>query len=84
MSPQTRWHLLDSLFSEAVGMDAHSRAGFLDEHCGSDPELRKDLESLLRSADEAGEFLDRPILDAVKAVVDEPDPTLAPATRIAQ
>ena len=89
MAPKTRWQLLDGLFSEAVGMNASDRAKFLDLQCGSDLQLRDEVESLLRSADLAPEFLDRPILDrpildAVRQVAEEPLATLAPGTRVAQ
>src|SRR5215472_3135765 len=84
MVPNARWQLVDALFSEAVGLDPKDRARFLDEHCGSDPELRAEVESLLRSADLAPEFLDRPILDAVRKVAEEPQSTLVAGTRIGQ
>lgn len=84
MVPNARWRMLDGLFAEAVGLGAKDRASFLDEHCGSDLELRAELESLLRSADTAPEFLDRPILDAVRKVAEQPGPTLRPGERVAQ
>src|SRR5579862_570492 len=84
MVPNARWRMLDSLFAEAVELDAKRRAAFLDEHCGSDLELRAELESLLRSADTAPEFLDRPIMDAVRRVAEQPSPTLRPGGRVAQ
>ena len=90
MTPNARWQLLDGLFSEAVGLDPKDRPRFLDEHCDGDPELRAEVESLLRSADLAPEFLDRPILDAVRKVAEQPQPpeqpqfALSPGTRIAQ
>jgi serine/threonine protein kinase len=84
MAPNARWQLLEGLFAEAVGMEPADRARFLDEHCGSDPQLREEVESLLRSADMAPEFLDRPILDAVKKIADEPAATLSPGMTLAQ
>lgn len=84
MVPNARWQLLEGLFADAVGMDPKDRARFLDEHCGSDPQLREEVESLLRSADMAPEFLDRPILDAVKKIAEEPSATLSPGVTLAQ
>lgn len=84
MVPNARWQLLEGLFSEAAGLDPMDRAAFLDEHCGSDADLRAEVESLLRSANEAPEFLDRPILDAVKKIAEEQASVLSPGTRVAQ
>jgi len=84
MLPNARWQLLEGLFSEASEMDPKERSAFLDEHCGTDAELRAELESLLQSADQAPEFLDRPILDAVRRVAREPHSTLSPGARVGQ
>jgi len=84
MIPKTRWQLVDELFSEAVGLDAEARATLLAERCGSDAELRAEVESLLRSADSAPEFLDRPILNAVREFAQEPAPALAAGAHFAQ
>src|SRR5215469_5467512 len=84
MLPNARWQLVDALFSEAVGLDPADRGRFLDEHCGSDHELRAEVESLLRSADLAPEFLDQPILDAIRKVAEEAQAALIPGTRIGQ
>ncbi len=83
MVPNARWQQVESLFMEAVELAPHDRAAFLDEHCEGDPELRAEIESLVQSADMAPEFLDRPILDSVKKIAEEPPSTLSPHTRIA-
>ena len=52
---------LDSLFEAAVEMkSAAERAAFLDQSCGDDLELRKQLELLLTSDEQAGSFLNQP------------------------
>lgn len=52
---------LEVIFSEALGKSAPSeRAAFLDQACGSDLELRKQVELLLESADAAGSFMAPP------------------------
>jgi serine/threonine protein kinase/tetratricopeptide (TPR) repeat protein len=85
MVPDARWQQVEGLFLAAVELAPSERAAFLDEHCDGDPELRAEIESLVRSADLAPEFLDRPILDSVKKVAAEDAPsTLAPHTRIAE
>ena len=59
---------LDSLFEAALEIEsAQERAAFLDQSCGHDAELRREVERLLTSDQQAGSFLDKPpvVLDAV-------------------
>jgi serine/threonine protein kinase/TolB-like protein len=84
MVPNARWQQVEGLFLAAVELAPNDRAAFLDEHCDGDPELRAEIESLVQSADMAPEFLDRPILDSVKKIAEEPPSTLAPHTRVAE
>ncbi len=59
---------LDSLFEAALEIEsAQERAAFLDQSCGHDTELRREVERLLTSDQQAGSFLDKPpvVLDAV-------------------
>jgi len=58
------------LFARALDLDAKERTRFLDEACGSDDALRREVESLLESHDGAGGFLQSPVLpvDAVSAL----------------
>ncbi len=84
MVPNARWQQVEGLFLAAVELPPSDRAAFLDEHCDGDPELRAEIESLVQSADMAPEFLDRPILDSVKKIAEEPPSTLAPHTRVAE
>jgi serine/threonine protein kinase/TolB-like protein len=84
MVPNARWQQVEGLFLAAVELPPGDRAAFLDEHCEGDPELRAEIESLVQSADMAPEFLDRPILDSVKKIAEEPPSTLAAHTRVAE
>ncbi len=83
MIPKTRWQQVEELFLEAVELDVSSRAAFLDQHCRDDAELRAEIESLIRSSDSAPYFLDQPILDGIKKLVEEPAHSLEPGSRIA-
>ena len=52
---------LDSLFEAAAKIEsADQRAAYLDESCGDNLELRKQVEQLLQSDKQAGSFLDKP------------------------
>jgi eukaryotic-like serine/threonine-protein kinase len=59
-----RWAQIDRLLDEALELEATARADFLAAACGTDAELRRELESLLAAHDQAEGFLKRPALDA--------------------
>lgn len=56
MTPERR-RRTESLFLDAVDLPIDDRTRFLEESCGDDSEIRREVESLLRH-DGAGEFLD--------------------------
>jgi serine/threonine-protein kinase len=66
-SPE-RWRLVEELFHRAAEADPTDRPRLLDELCAADPELRRELESLLASADTTLEFLRRPVEQAAAAI----------------
>jgi hypothetical protein len=49
--------------------DEAARVAFLDEACAGDESLRREVESLLESNDEAGEFLSSSALDVAAKVL---------------
>jgi serine/threonine protein kinase len=59
-----RWQLLKEIFDAALDKDASERHAFLDEACRSDPELRKEVEALLKSHGNDS-FLEKPAYAAV-------------------
>ncbi|MBL8819680.1 MAG: protein kinase [Planctomyces sp.] len=69
---------LDSLFEEAVQIaDAAERAAFLDQACGADQELRRQIERLLKSDEQAGSFLANPVLAADATIIGQASGDLA-------
>ncbi|MBL8817451.1 MAG: protein kinase [Planctomyces sp.] len=70
---------LDSLFEAAVEIEsAEERAEFLDKSCSENLELRKQLERLLQSHEQAGSFLDRSPAELEATILtDDPDGNLA-------
>ncbi len=66
-----KWSLLRELFGAAVLLAPEARASFLDSECAGDPELRREVESLLRhdpgpgdgAAGPAGSAADTPALE---------------------
>jgi serine/threonine protein kinase len=70
MSPE-RWQRVQDLLAEAIECDDADRERLFELHCAGDPELRRDLESLLAAHESPG-----PIDDLAGAV--------APATSLAR
>ncbi len=50
------------LFFAVIDIPAERRADFLSERCGSDEQLRADVESLLAQDEGSGEFMDAPVV----------------------
>jgi eukaryotic-like serine/threonine-protein kinase len=75
------WRRLESLFYKALDLDPAARRAFVDECCAGDSALRKDLESLLASADQPIDFLHKPIQHAAQQVVLAKTSTLTPGAR---
>ena len=68
-----RWQRINQLYYAALEVEEKERTAFLEQHCSGDPELRREVESLLAMHQEAGGFLNRPAVEAVaKALQDEP------------
>ena len=55
-----RWQQVNHIFHEALQRDAATREPYLQQATAGDPELRREVETLLTSHERAGEFLDRP------------------------
>jgi hypothetical protein len=59
---------------------AAERAAYLDQACGGDANLRRQVEALLAEHDQLGSYLESPV--ALMPTVDEPQVTEAPGTII--
>jgi WD40 repeat protein/serine/threonine protein kinase len=59
------------IFLTALDLPTAERAAFLDRACGADPELRRLVEELLLSHDQAGSFLEHPALTDPSRTVGE-------------
>ena len=62
------WARLEELFYAAIDMEPAHRSAFLDEHCGNDIVLRRDVESLLESSEKTDNFLHEPIRQLTKSL----------------
>jgi serine/threonine protein kinase len=60
-----RWHRTNELFRAAAALPIEERKPFLDRACAHDPELRREIESLLDAHRRASSFLERPAEDVL-------------------
>jgi TolB-like protein/predicted Ser/Thr protein kinase len=56
-----RWQKIEALYHSALERDPAARATFLDDACGNDDELRREVESLLATDPTGQGLLDRPV-----------------------
>ena len=83
MSPG-RWLQVKTIFHGAAERSPAERLEFLHESCGSDLDLRKEVESLLASEEETGSLLEHPVMAEgamsaaapVRALTSSPDPLM--------
>jgi len=61
-NPKERWEHVSRLYHAALARPASERAAFLKEACSGDETLRSEVASMLEH-EEAGGFLDHPVLD---------------------
>src|SRR5687768_11003051 len=66
---QERWQKIKGLLDEALNLDAQQRQQFLDNVCGDDKALRRELEELLASSERVESFLEKPVVGEVAEVI---------------
>src|SRR5438270_5975938 len=72
MKPE-RWQQIRRILDQAIALPLGERVPYLDRSCLSDLELREEIESLLRSHEDAGSvFLNKPAVDLKSAVAAAP------------
>lgn len=71
-----RWKRLQELFDRAVEMEPAPRKTYLDEACGDDREMLRQVESLILAGDQVGSFLEDAVQDAMERSAEEPIPTM--------
>src|SRR3974377_1417075 len=62
---QELWRRAEDLFHAALERPPEARRAFLDEACGQDTELRRQVEMLVSNDEHAGSFLAKPVLAGV-------------------
>jgi serine/threonine protein kinase len=69
------WTTVKRIHQSALDVDPSKRAAFVDELCGGDEALRREVHSLLTYATDAESFLERPAVDIATAPSREPHET---------
>src|SRR5438552_7985434 len=71
MTPE-RWEQVGKLYQAALALPPDERENFLDEACGDDTAMRREVESLLAADSDAGNFLAAGAMkDAAKMLVED-------------
>ncbi len=68
IDPQ-RWKQIDDLLDAAIDLEAEKRSSYLDQACGTDQDLRKKVEDLLKSDRHVEDFISLPVLDPASEYV---------------
>jgi len=81
MSDSQRWQRVKEIFDGALELHGAEREAFLDQSCDGDTEVREEVDSLLRSYEVAGSFMEAP---AVAQAADDlaSEQKLTPGQRI--
>jgi serine/threonine protein kinase/tetratricopeptide (TPR) repeat protein len=58
----SNWQKIEEIFDEAAEVPRIEREEFLNEACGGDIELRREVEALLAADDESNDFIESPII----------------------
>ena len=64
-----RWQRIEDLFHAALARAPESRRPFLDEACGTDAELRREIESFLAQGAQAESFLETRRMEATVTIL---------------
>jgi eukaryotic-like serine/threonine-protein kinase len=68
MKPE-RWQQVDQLFQAALERAPEDRPAFLNEACGADDSLRREIEALLAADGQAGSLIETPAYAAVAPLI---------------
>ena len=70
MTPE-RWQKVTEIFEVALLRDADSREAFVAEACAGDEELRREVEAMLASHNQASRFIEEPAMDVAARLIKE-------------
>src|SRR5258705_12605477 len=67
------WQRIKELLHNALDIPRAERPAYLDKTCNGNAELRREVESLLASHDEAGTFIEDPVVKTPRLTPPQPD-----------
>ena len=70
VSNTRRWRRIEDLFYAALDLEPSARQAFLDDACANDPELRDELNSLLKSSEQTLGFARRAVQEVAQHETD--------------
>src|SRR5262245_49171083 len=76
LEPVKRWQKIDRLLDDALRLEPIKRQGFLAQACAGDEELRREVRALLAAHDQAGHFMEKPVLDVTSRAMEQESETL--------
>ncbi|HET9710348.1 MAG TPA: protein kinase, partial [Pyrinomonadaceae bacterium] len=68
MTPE-RWQQVKEIFNSAINYRPEERGFFLSQACSGDENLRREVESLIASHEQSGEFIDQPAFVAAASLL---------------
>src|SRR5437867_2604497 len=77
MTPE-RWEKVKEIFQAALEREPGERSTFLEDACGRDESLRKEVESLIASHEKDGSFIDSPAYEAAAELLADEKSELKP------
>ena len=70
-----RWRKIDEVFEAALDVAPSERAAFLDKACGSDRDLRREVEKMLSFERQAEDFIQTDVFDIAARLITQPQET---------
>lgn len=74
---KSRWNQIEEIFEQTVALDSEQRREFIEEKCGADDELKREILSLIENHENSGDFLgDALFSTGLQIIEDESDELL--------
>ncbi|HEX5603579.1 MAG TPA: protein kinase [Pyrinomonadaceae bacterium] len=81
MTPE-RWQQVKEIFNSAITYRPEERGPFISRACSGDEELRSEVESLIASHEQSGDFIDQPAFEAAASLLVNEKAELTPGQTI--
>jgi serine/threonine-protein kinase len=65
-----QYQRVGELYHAALELEPDTRSAYLDEACGGDGELRREIDSLLRAGDQANDYFAAPAMEVAAGLID--------------